>query len=176
MDVIQERLEREFNLDLITTAPSVIYHANLTDGTQKIVANPAEMPEPGVIESIEEPYVKATIMVPNDYVGAVMEIAQRKRGDFLTMDYMDDNRVNVVYEIPLSEIVYDFFDKLKSKHPGLTSNDLRLCAYLRLNFTSKEIAPLLNISVKSVEIKRYRLRKKMELPHELNLTDYIISL
>lgn len=97
MDVIQERLEREFNLELITTAPSVIYHANLTDGTQKIVANPAEMPEPGVIESIEEPYVKATIMVPNDYVGAVMEISQRKRGDFLTMAYLDDNRVNVVY-------------------------------------------------------------------------------
>ncbi|WP_407370584.1 translation elongation factor 4 [Carnobacterium sp.] len=129
MDVIQERLEREFNLDLITTAPSVIYHANLTDGTQKIVANPAEMPEPGVIESIEEPYVKATIMVPNDYVGAVMEISQRKRGDFLTMDYMDDNRVNVVYEIPLSEIVYDFFDKLKSSTKGYASLDYEMIGY-----------------------------------------------
>lgn len=139
MDVIQERLEREFNLDLITTAPSVIYHANLTDGTQKIVANPAEMPEPGVIESIEEPYVKATIMVPNDYVGAVMEIAQRKRGDFLTMDYMDDNRVNVVYEIPLSEIVYDFFDKLKSSTKGYASLDYEMIGYKKSALSKMDI-------------------------------------
>ncbi|MER2225534.1 MAG: translation elongation factor 4 [Carnobacterium sp.] len=139
MDVIQERLEREFNLDLITTAPSVIYHANLTDGTQKIVANPAEMPEPGVIESIEEPYVKATIMVPNDYVGAVMEISQRKRGDFLTMDYMDDNRVNVVYEIPLSEIVYDFFDKLKSSTKGYASLDYEMIGYKKSNLSKMDI-------------------------------------
>lgn len=139
MDVIQERLEREFNLDLITTAPSVIYHANLTDGTQKIVANPAEMPEPGVIESIEEPYVKATIMVPNDYVGAVMEISQRKRGDFLTMDYLDDNRVNVVYEIPLSEIVYDFFDKLKSSTKGYASLDYEMIGYKKSNLSKMDI-------------------------------------
>ncbi|WP_035052972.1 translation elongation factor 4 [Carnobacterium pleistocenium] len=139
MDVIQERLEREFNLELITTAPSVIYHANLTDGTQKIVANPAEMPEPGVIESIEEPYVKATIMVPNDYVGAVMEISQRKRGDFLTMAYLDDNRVNVVYEIPLSEIVYDFFDKLKSSTKGYASLDYELIGYKQSNLSKMDI-------------------------------------
>lgn len=139
MDVIQERLEREFNLDLITTAPSVIYHANLTDGSQKIVANPAEMPEPGVIESIEEPYVKATIMVPNDYVGAVMEISQRKRGDFLTMDYLDDNRVNVVYEIPLSEIVYDFFDKLKSSTKGYASLDYEMIGYKKSNLSKMDI-------------------------------------
>ncbi|SIO12741.1 GTP-binding protein LepA [Carnobacterium alterfunditum] len=139
MDVIQERLEREFNLELITTAPSVIYHANLTDGTQKIVANPAEMPEPGVIESIEEPYVKATIMVPNDYVGAVMEISQRKRGDFLTMAYLDDNRVNVVYEIPLSEIVYDFFDKLKSSTKGYASLDYEMIGYKQSNLSKMDI-------------------------------------
>lgn len=139
MDVIQERLEREFNLELITTAPSVIYHANLTDGTQKIVSNPAEMPEPGVIESIEEPYVKATIMVPNDYVGAVMEISQRKRGDFLTMAYLDDNRVNVVYEIPLSEIVYDFFDKLKSSTKGYASLDYELIGYKQSNLSKMDI-------------------------------------
>ena len=139
MDVIQERLEREFNLDLITTAPSVIYHANLTDGTQKTVANPAEMPEPSVIESIEEPYVKATIMVPNDYVGAVMEISQRKRGDFLTMDYLDDNRVNVVYEIPLSEIVYDFFDKLKSSTKGYASLDYEMIGYKKSNLSKMDI-------------------------------------
>lgn len=129
MDVIQERLEREFNLELITTAPSVIYRVNLTDGSQIVVANPAEMPEPGVIESVEEPYVKATIMVPNDYVGAVMEIAQRKRGNFLTMDYLDENRVNVIYEIPLSEIVYDFFDRLKSSTKGYASLDYEMIGY-----------------------------------------------
>lgn len=109
MDVVQERLEREFNLDLITTAPSVTYKVNLTDGGVKMVENPAEMPEVPEIRSIEEPYVKATIMVPNDYVGAVMELAQRKRGQFQTMDYLDDYRVNVIYKIPLSEIIYDFF-------------------------------------------------------------------
>ncbi len=109
MEIIQERIEREFNIDLITTAPSVIYHVNLTDGSNIVVDNPAEMPEPGVIESVEEPYVKATVMVPNDYVGAVMELAQNKRGNFITMEYLDDIRVSIVYEIPLSEIVYDFF-------------------------------------------------------------------
>lgn len=108
MEIIQERIEREFNIDLITTAPSVIYHVNLTDGSNIVVDNPAEMPEPGVIESVEEPYVKATVMVPNDYVGAVMELAQNKRGNFITMEYLDDIRVSIVYEIPLSEIVYDF--------------------------------------------------------------------
>ncbi|MGB3160151.1 translation elongation factor 4 [Carnobacterium sp.] len=129
MDVVQERLEREFNLDLITTAPSVIYHVNLTNQTQLVVSNPADMPEPGVIESIEEPYVKANIMVPNDYVGTVMEIAQHKRGNFIALDYLDNNRVNVVYEIPLSEIVYDFFDKLKSSTKGYASLDYEMIGY-----------------------------------------------
>ena len=129
MDVVQERLEREFNLDLITTAPSVIYHVNLTNQTQVVVSNPADMPEPGVIESVEEPYVKANIMVPNDYVGTVMEIAQHKRGNFIALDYLDNNRVNVVYEIPLSEIVYDFFDKLKSSTKGYASLDYEMIGY-----------------------------------------------
>ncbi|MGX7417763.1 translation elongation factor 4 [Carnobacterium gallinarum] len=139
MDVIQERLEREFDLDLITTAPSVIYHVNLTDGSQIIVDNPAEMPEQGVIDSVEEPYVKASIMVPNDYVGAVMEIAQRKRGEFITMDYLDEFRVNVVYEIPLSEIVYDFFDKLKSSTKGYASLDYDLIGYRVSKLVKMEI-------------------------------------
>ncbi|MDT1938743.1 MULTISPECIES: translation elongation factor 4 [Carnobacterium] len=129
MDVIQERLEREFDLDLITTAPSVIYQVNLTDGSTLIVDNPADMPEPGVIATVEEPYVKASIMVPNEFVGAVMEISQRKRGEFMTMDYLDEYRVNVVYEIPLSEIVYDFFDKLKSSTKGYASLDYDLIGY-----------------------------------------------
>lgn len=129
MDVIQERLEREFNLELITTAPSVIYHVNKTDGTQVIVDNPAEFPEPVTIDSVEEPYIKAQIMVPNEYVGAVMELSQRKRGEFITMDYLDDYRVNVVYEIPLSEIVFDFFDRLKSGTKGYASLDYEMTGY-----------------------------------------------
>ena len=129
MDVVQERLEREFNLELITTAPSVIYHVNKTDGSMVVVDNPAEFPEPVTIDNVQEPYVKAQIMVPNDYVGAVMELSQRKRGDFVTMDYLDDYRVNVVYEIPLSEIVFDFFDKLKSSTKGYASLDYEMSGY-----------------------------------------------
>ncbi len=139
MDVIQERLEREFNLDLITTAPSVIYHVNKTNGERIIVDNPAEFPEQGVIDSVEEPYVKAQIMVPNEYVGAVMEISQRKRGEFVTMDYLDDYRVNVVYNIPLSEIVFDFFDKLKSGTKGYASLDYELTGYRPSNLVKMEI-------------------------------------
>lgn len=139
MDVIQERLEREFNLELITTAPSVIYRVNKTDGTQITVDNPAEFPEPSSIDNVEEPYVKAQIMVPNEYVGAVMEISQRKRGEFVTMDYLDDYRVNVVYNIPLSEIVYDFFDKLKSGTKGYASLDYELTGYRPSNLVKMDI-------------------------------------
>lgn len=129
MEIIQERIEREFHIDLITTAPSVIYHVHMTDGEEVKVDNPSMMPEPQKIERIEEPYVKANIMVPNDYVGAVMEICQRKRGNFLTMDYIDTTRVNIFYEIPLSEIVYDFFDQLKSSTKGYASFDYELIGY-----------------------------------------------
>ncbi len=129
MDVIQERIEREFNIDLIMTAPSVVYHVNMTDGETIDVANPSEFPDPTKIATIEEPYVKAQIMVPQEYVGAVMELAQRKRGDFVTMDYIDDNRVNVIYQIPLAEIVFDFFDKLKSSTRGYASFDYEISEY-----------------------------------------------
>lgn len=139
MDVVQERLEREFNLELITTAPSVIYHVNKTDGTQLTVDNPADFPDQVSILNVEEPYVKATIMVPNDYVGAVMELSQRKRGDFVTMDYLDDYRVNVVYEIPLSEIVFDFFDKLKSSTKGYASLDYEMSGYRQSKLVKMDI-------------------------------------
>ena len=129
MDVIQERIEREFDLDIITTAPSVIYRVNKTDGEFLEIDNPSEMPDATTIESIEEPYVKASMMVPNDYVGAVMDIAQKKRGNFITMDYFDDFRVNVVYEMPLSEIIFDFFDRLKSSTKGYASLDYELIGY-----------------------------------------------
>ncbi|WJY28516.1 translation elongation factor 4 [Sporosarcina trichiuri] len=129
MEIIQERIEREFNIDLITTAPSVIYNVVLTDGSEVKVDNPSMMPNAQKIEYVEEPYVKASIMVPNDYVGAVMELCQKKRGNFLTMDYLDASRVNIVYELPLAEIVYDFFDQLKSSTKGYASLDYELMGY-----------------------------------------------
>ena len=129
MDVVQERLEREFNLDLITTAPSVTYHVDLADGSTVEVENPAEMPDASSIKTIKEPYVKASIMVPNDYVGPVMELCQRKRGIFETMEYLSDTRVNVIYHVPLSEIIFDFFDKLKSSTRGYASMDYEVDEY-----------------------------------------------
>ena len=139
MDVVQERLEREFNLELITTAPSVIYHVNKTDGSMTVLDNPADFPEPVTIQDVEEPFVKAQIMVPNEYVGAVMELSQRKRGDFITMDYLDDYRVNVVYNIPLSEIVFDFFDKLKSSTKGYASLDYDMSGYQKSKLVKMDI-------------------------------------
>ncbi len=129
MDVIQERLEREYNLKLITTAPSVIYHVYKTDGTMIKVSNPAELPPQTEIEHIEEPYVKATVIVPNDFVGAVMEISQDKRGEFKGMDYLDTNRVMITYHIPLNEIIFDYFDRLKSATRGYASLDYELADY-----------------------------------------------
>ena len=129
MDVVQERLEREFNLDLIMTSPSVDYHVDLTDGNQIVVDNPADMPDASLIKDIKEPFVKATIMVPNDYVGAVMELCQRKRGEYVTMDYLDKYRVNIVYKLPLSEIIFDFFDTLKSSTKGYASLDYEIDGY-----------------------------------------------
>lgn len=129
MEIIQERIEREFKIDLITTAPSVIYHIQLTDGSSIQVDNPSNMPDPQKIEKIEEPYVKASIMAPNDFVGAIMELCQNKRGNFIDMQYLDETRVTITYEIPLSEIVYDFFDQLKSSTKGYASFDYELIGY-----------------------------------------------
>jgi GTP-binding protein LepA len=129
MEIIQERIEREFNIDLITTAPSVIYHVILADGTEIRVDNPSDMPDPQKLDRVEEPYVKATMMAPNDYVGAIMEICQQKRGNFIDMQYLSENRVSIVYEIPLAEIVYDFFDQLKSSTKGYASFDYELIGY-----------------------------------------------
>ncbi|WP_328751278.1 translation elongation factor 4 [Facklamia lactis] len=145
MDVIQERLEREFDIDLITTAPSVIYKVIKTDGEEVVVDNPSEMPDPTEIDKIYEPYVKASIMVPSEYVGAVMELGQRKRGQFITMDYLDEFRVNVIYELPMAEIVYDFFDRLKSSTKGYASFDYELIGYRESNLVKMEI--LLNNDV-----------------------------
>ncbi|MCI7330098.1 MAG: translation elongation factor 4 [Selenomonadaceae bacterium] len=129
MDVVQERLEREYHLKLIMTAPTVIYHVFKTNGEMLEVSNPSELPPATEIEHMEEPYVKATVIVPSDYVGAVMEISQDKRGEFKTMNYIDENRVTIEYHIPLNEIIFDYFDRLKSATRGYASLDYALADY-----------------------------------------------
>ena len=129
MDVIQERLEREYNLDLIATAPSVIYHVYLTDGSMIEIDNPARMPDTARIDRVEEPYVKASIMVPDTYIGAIMDLCQNKRGIYQTMEIIDTGRNMIIYELPLSEIIFDFFDKLKSCSKGYASLDYELIGY-----------------------------------------------
>ncbi len=129
MEVIQERLEREYNLDLITTVPSVIYKVYLTDGTMQEISNPSNFPDPGIIERTEEPIAEAHIFAPPDYVGAIMELCQERRGVFKDMEYMGTDRVDIHYELPLNEIIYDFFDVLKSRTRGYASLDYELKGY-----------------------------------------------
>jgi GTP-binding protein LepA len=139
MEIVQERIEREFNIPILTTAPSVVYRVTLTNGQQIEIDNPSKMPEQGKIEYIEEPYVKASIMVPNDYVGAIMELCQSKRGEFVNMEYLDTNRVMIIYQLPLSEIVYDFFDQLKSSTKGYASFDYELSGYRQSRLVKMDI-------------------------------------
>ena len=139
MEVVQERLEREYNLNLIATAPSVIYKVTLTDGTIKYIDNPSMMPEANIIEMIEEPYVKASIMVPNEYIGAIMQLSQDKRGIYKDMIYLDENRNQLIYEMPLSEIIFEYFDKLKSVSRGYASLDYELIGYRKSNLVKMDI-------------------------------------
>jgi GTP-binding protein LepA len=139
MEIIQERVEREFNIPLITTAPSVIFNVTLTNGEMLSIDNPANYPESGRIDYVEEPYVKAAIIVPNDYVGAIMELCQSKRGEFINMEYLDSNRVTLSYDMPLTEIVYDFFDQLKSSTKGYASFDYEMSGYKRSNLVKMDI-------------------------------------
>jgi GTP-binding protein LepA len=139
MEIVQERIHREFNIELIATAPSVIYHVFLTDKTMIAIDNPSKLPEPQKVDYIQEPYVKASIMSPKEYVGAIMEISQKKRGIFGDMKYVDSNRVHITYELPLSEIVYDFFDKLKSSTKGYASFDYEMAGYKTSNLQKMDI-------------------------------------
>ena len=139
MEIIQERLEREYNLDLVTTAPSVIYKVYKTNGEMVWVDNPTNLPDPAEINYMEEPMVKATIMVPKDYVGNVMELCQERRGIYKDMTYMDASRAEIFYELPLNEIIYDFFDALKSRTKGYASFDYELCGYTRSNLVKLDI-------------------------------------
>ena len=139
MEIIQERLEREYNLDLVTTAPSVIYKVYKTNGEMVWCDNPSNLPDPAEIDYMEEPMVKATIMVPKDYVGNVMELCQERRGIYKDMTYMDETRAEIFYELPLNEIIYDFFDALKSRTKGYASFDYELCGYTRSNLVKLDI-------------------------------------
>ena len=139
MEIVQERLEREFDLSIVTTAPSVIYHVTKTDGTELIIDNPSNLPPAAETESMEEPVVKATIMVPNDFTGPVMELCQEKRGTFIDMQYMDAGRVQIYYRLPLNEIIYDFFDALKSRSRGYASFDYEIEGYEKADLVKLDI-------------------------------------
>ena len=129
MEIIQERLEREYNLDLVTTAPSVIYRITMNDGTVHMIDNPTNYPDPSLIAKAEEPITNAHIYAPSEYVGNIMELCQDRRGVFKDMNYLDDDRVDIHYELPLAEIIYDFFDTLKSRTRGYASFDYELKGY-----------------------------------------------
>src|SRR5690606_38359075 len=139
MEIIQERIEREFNIPLLTTAPSVVFKVHVTDGEVLNIDNPSNMPDSQKIDHIEEPFVKASIIVPKDFVGVIMDLCQGKRGDFIDMQYLDSTRVTLVYDIPLSEIVYDFFDQLKSRTKGYASFDYELSGYKKSNLVKMDI-------------------------------------
>ena len=139
LEITLQRLDREYNLDLITTAPGVIYHVYKTDGTKLEIDNPADLPDAASIDYMEEPFVDANIMMPSEYVGAVMDLCQKRRGIFDTMEYIEENRVTVKYELPLNEIIYDFFDALKSKTKGYASLDYEIKDYRRSDLVKMDI-------------------------------------
>ena len=169
MDVIEERLEREFKIELIATAPSVEYHVKMTNGSTLVVDNPSELPDFTKIKAIEEPYVKAVIMAPNEYVGPIMEICQQKRGTFVNMEYINESRVSIHYDIPLSEIVYDFFDKLKSMTKGYASFDYEMGDYKESKLVKMDI--LLNgekvDALSAIVHKDFAYGRGKELVHKL---------
>ena len=192
MDVIQERIEREFNIDIIATAPSVVYHVNLTDGSQIMIDNPSQLPDIQKIESIEEPFVKATIMCPKDCIGPIMELAQGKRGIYEDMVYLDDTRVQIIYQLPLGEIVYDFFDRLKSVSRGYASFDYDLSGYrvsklskMDILLNGEVVDALSSIVHKDFAYNRGRLlceklrkvipRQQFEIPIQAALNSKIIA-
>jgi GTP-binding protein LepA len=139
MDIIKERIEREFNINLIVTSPSVIYEITLTDGSIINIDSPSKMPDKVKIKDIKEPFIRTSIFVPSEYIGPIMELCQDKRGNYVSMEYIDKTRVNIHYEIPLSEIVYDFFDRLKSISKGYASFDYEIIGYKSSNLVKMDI-------------------------------------
>lgn len=192
MEIIEERIEREFNIDLIATSPSVIYDVELTDKTHIFIDSPAKMPDKVKINSISEPYIKTNIFVPSEYIGSIMELCQEKRGTYISMEYLDQTRVNIHYDIPLSEIVYDFFDKLKSYTKGYASFDYELIGYKESDLVKMdillngEVVDALSIIVhKDFAYKRGKLivenlrkmipRQQFEVPIQASLGAKIIA-
>ena len=180
MDVIKERLEREYNLTLITTAPNVIYQVFRTNGDVELVDNPSNFPDPTVIDHVEEPYVNATIIVPKDYVGAVMELSQEKRGEYENMTYLDETRVMIHYALPLSEIIYDYFDRLKSVTRGYASLDYELAGYRASSLVKVDI--LLNgepVDALSAIVHREKAvsrgRQLVEIPVQAAIGNKVIA-
>ena len=177
LEIVQERLEREYNLDLVTTAPSVIYKLFLTDGTEMEISNPRNMPDPAKIEHMEEPIVKAEIMLPKEYIGAIMKLCQQRRGEYISTEYLDETRAMLLYEMPLNEIIYDFFDVLKSRSRGYASFDYSLIGYkaselVKLDIlVNREVVDALSFIVhKSTSIERGRKiceKLKKEIPRQL---------
>ena len=177
LEIVQERLEREYNLDLVTTAPSVIYKLFLTDGTETEISNPSNMPDPAKIEHMEEPIVKAEIMLPKEYIGAIMKLCQQRRGEYISTEYLDENRAMLIYEMPLNEIIYDFFDVLKSRSRGYASFDYSLTGYKQSELVkldilvNREVVDALSFIVhKSTSIERGRRiceKLKKEIPRQL---------
>ncbi len=177
LEIVQERLEREYNLDLVTTAPSVIYKLFLTDGTEMEISNPSNMPDPAKIEHMEEPIVKAEIMLPKEYIGAIMKLCQQRRGEYISTEYLDETRAMLLYEMPLNEIIYDFFDVLKSRSRGYASFDYSLIGYkaselVKLDIlVNREVVDALSFIVhKSTSIERGRKiceKLKKEIPRQL---------
>ncbi len=168
LEIIQERIEREYNLDIVTTAPSVIYKVKKTNGEEIALANPIDLPEPSEIQYMEEPMVKAEIMVPKEYVGTIMDLCQDRRGTYIHMDYIEESRALLTYELPLNEIIYDFFDALKSRTKGYASFDYQLIGYVESDLVrldvliNKEIVDALSFIVhreKAYERGRKNCRK-----------------
>ena len=139
LEIIQERLEREYNLDLVTTAPGVIYRVHKTDGEVMELTNPSNLPDPSTIEYMEEPFVSAEIMVTTEYVGAIMQLCQERRGVYKSMEYMETTRALLKYDLPLNEIIYDFFDALKSRSRGYASFDYEMKGYVRSDLVKLDI-------------------------------------
>ena len=177
LEIIQERLEREFNLDLVTTAPSVIYKVYLTDGTEMDISNPSNLPDPARIEHMEEPIVKAEILLPKEYIGSIMELCQQRRGEYIDMVYLDETRAQLNYHLPLNEIIYDFFDVLKSRSRGYASFDYTLIGYqpsdlVKLDIlVNREVVDALSFIVhKDSAVERGRKiceKLKKEIPRHL---------
>ena len=192
MDVIEERIEREFGIEIIATSPSVVYEVTLTNGEMVMVDNPNELPDRTIISDIKEPYIRTNILVPTDYIGQIMELCQNKRGNYINMDYVNETRVNIHYEIPLSEVVYDFYDKLKSYTKGYASFDYEIIGYkssdlvkMTILINGEEVDALSTIAHKDFAYQRGKVvvenlrklipRQLFEVPIQASIGNKVIA-